>query len=258
MLAKGLTQVPERGPLAVTVPGAIDAWNMALQRFGTISLDEALQPAIEFAEEGYAVSPIVSHFWELNAPDLARFPDSRRCLLLKGHAPKAGTVHRQPELGRSLRRIAEGGRNAFYEGPIAEEIVRSLRAAGGLMELDDLARHRGEWVEPISTDYRGVRLHEIPPNGQGITALLALNILEEYPIGEMDPTGAERVHAFTEAFKLAYAERDRYVSDPAFNEIPVAGLLSKEFAARQRARLDPARAMPSPVRSCFTGTSGAA
>jgi gamma-glutamyltranspeptidase/glutathione hydrolase len=249
--AKGLSKVPDRGPLAVTVPGAIDAWNMALERFGTIGLDEALQPAIEFAEEGYAVSPIVSHFWELNAPDLAQFADSRRCLLVEGHAPKPGTIHRQPELGRSMRRIAEGGRNAFYGGPIAEEIVRSMREAGGLMELDDLARYRGEWVEPISTDYRGVRLHEIPPNGQGITALMALNILEGLPIGGMEPTGAERVHAFAEAFKLAGAERDTYVSDPDFNEIPVAGLLSKEFAAKQLVRLDPASALPYPVQSGF-------
>jgi gamma-glutamyltranspeptidase/glutathione hydrolase len=249
--AKGLSQVPTRGPLAVTVPGAIDAWSRALERFGTIGLDEALQPAIEFAEEGYAVGPVVSHFWELNAPDLAQFEDSRRCLLVDGHAPKSGTVHRQPELARSLRRIAEGGRDAFYQGPIAEEIVRSLRAAGGLMAMDDLAQHQGDWVEPISTDYRGVRLHEIPPNGQGITALMALNILEGLPIGDMEPTGPERVHAFAEAFKLAYAERDTWVSDPAFNDIPVAGLLSKDFAARQRARIDPARALPVPVQSGF-------
>ena len=158
---RGLERVPDRGPLAMSVPGAIDGWSMALERFGTMGLEEVLQPAIEFAEEGYAVSPIVARMWKQNEADLAQFPDSRRCLLVSGEAPGVGTIHRQPELGRSLRRIAEGGRDAFYQGPIAEEIARAVKAAGGLLDASDLAAHRGEWVEPISTEYRGVRLHEI-------------------------------------------------------------------------------------------------
>jgi gamma-glutamyltranspeptidase/glutathione hydrolase len=249
--ARGLERVPERGPLAVTVPGAIDGWSMALERFGTMGLEEVLQPAIEFAEEGYAVSPIVARMWNLNAPDLARFPDSRRCLLVEGEAPRAGTLHRQPELARSLRRIAEGGRDAFYKGAIAEELARAVSETGGLLEAEDLAAHRGQWVEPISTPYHGVRLFEIPPNGQGITALMTLNILADAPIEGREPIGPARVHAFAEAFKLACVERDRFVSDPEFNKIPVAGLLSGDFAARQRARIDPARAMAHPVASAY-------
>lgn len=249
---RGLERVPARGGLAVTVPGAIDGWSMALERFGTMGLEELLQPAIEFAEEGYAVTPVVARFWKLNEVDLARYEDSRRALLVQGEAPRAGTVHRQPELARSLRRIAEGGRDAFYTGPIAEEIVRASREQGGLLEAEDLAEHRGEWVEPISTEYRGTRLFEIPPNGQGIAALMTLNVLEGLPMEEMEPAGADRIHALTEAYKMAAAERDRFVSDPDFNELPVAGLLSGAFAEAQRGRLIPGQVLPHPVESGFS------
>jgi gamma-glutamyltranspeptidase/glutathione hydrolase len=187
--------------------------------------------------------------WKLNQEDLAKFPDTVRCLLVNGAAPPVGSVHRQPELARSMRRIAEGGRDAFYQGPIAEEMARAVQAAGGLLSVDDLAEHRGDWVEPIATEYRGIRLHEIPPNGQGIAALIGLNILEGMPVNGAEPLGAARVHAFAEAMTLAFAERDRFVSDPEFNDIPVAGLLSKDFAEKQRGRIDPKRAMAWPAAS---------
>jgi len=249
--ARGLTEMPKRGILSVTVPGAIDAWGTALERFGTIGLGEALEPAIAFAEEGYAVSPMVARKWQAAEEMLAAHPDSRRALLVDGRAPAAGTKHRQPELAASLRLIATEGRRAFYEGRIAERIVQLSREQDGLLELDDLAAHRSDWVEPIHTDYRGIRLCEIPPNGQGITALMTLNILEHARLGEMEHLGPDHVHAFAEAFRLAVAERDTYVSDLGFNEVPVAALLAKDFAARQYGRIDPARALAHPLTSAL-------
>jgi gamma-glutamyltranspeptidase/glutathione hydrolase len=240
-------QVPEFGILSVIVPGAVDAWQTALERFGTRSLEELLQPAIAFAEEGYAVTPVVSKSWQNNAAVLAPHPESRRDFLIDGHAPTVGTVHRQPRLAQSLRQIAQGGRDAFYRGSIAEEIVRFSRAHDGLLELDDFAAYRSEWVEPISTDYRGVRVYEIPPNGQGITALMTLNILEQANLRDMPHLSADHLHLVIEAFKLAVAERDEYVADPAFNRLPVEEMLSKEFAARQFARIDPQRAARYPI-----------
>ena len=246
---RGLSAIPERGILSVTVPGAIDAWDAALERFGTRGLDTLLQPAIRYAEDGFAVTPVVGVFWKRHEQLLAQHADSRRALLVDGNAPAAGTRHRQPELARSLRLIAKQGRKAFYEGPIAEEIVRFSRQEGGLLELEDFASHRADWVEPISTDYRGLRLFEIPPNGQGITALMTLNILERGQLGAMDHLSADYLHLFTEAHKLATAERNRYVSDPEFNRIPIELLLSKDFAGRQRGRIQTDRALSHPVPS---------
>jgi gamma-glutamyltranspeptidase/glutathione hydrolase len=244
---RGLMQVPEFGMLSVIVPGAVDAWQAALERFGTRSLEELLQPAIAFAADGYAVTPVVAKAWENNAAVLAPHAESRRDLLVDGSTPVAGTVHRQPRLAESLRRIARGGRDAFYRGPIAEAIVRHSHAHDGLLELEDFAAYRSEWVEPISTDYHGVRVCEIPPNGQGITVLMTLNILEQSRLRDMAHLSADHLHMVIEAFKLAWAERDEYVADPAFNQLPVQEMLSKEFAARQYARIDPQRAAPYPV-----------
>jgi len=249
--ALGYEQVPIRGIHAVTVPGAIDGWAQAVQRFGTMSLGDLLQPAIGYAEEGYAVSPVVAHFWARNADDLSQFEDSARVLLADGRAPVAGCVHRQPDLARSLRRIAEEGRDAFYLGPIAEEICRVSEEQGGFFQMEDFAAHRSEWVAPLYSRYRDMRLVEIPPNGQGITAQMTLNILEGLDIAAMPRLGSAHLHAFSEAFKLAMAERDRFVSDPAFHPLPVEQLLSDDFAAGQRARLDAGRALDHPVASGF-------
>ena len=244
---RGLMQVPEFGMLSVIVPGAVDAWQTALERFGTRSLEELLQPAIQYAEDGYALTPVVAKAWHNNAAVLVPHAESRRDFLVDGRAPAAGSVHRQPRLAESLRRIAQGGRDAFYRGPIAEAIVRHSRAHDGLLELDDFAAYRSEWVEPISTDYRGVRVYEIPPNGQGITALMTLNILEQADLRGMPHLSADHLHLFIEAFKLATAERDEYVADPAFNELPVEAMLSKAFAAKQYARIDPKQAARFPL-----------
>jgi gamma-glutamyltranspeptidase/glutathione hydrolase len=244
---RGLMQVPEFGILSAIVPGAVDAWHTALERFGTRGLEELLQPAIAFAEDGYAVTPVVAKAWHNNAAVLAPHAESRRDYLPDGRAPAAGTVHRQPRLAESLRRIARGGRDAYYRGSLAEEIVRFSRAHDGLLEAGDFAEYRSEWVEPIATDYRGLRVCEIPPNGQGIAALMTLNILERAELRALPRLGADHLHLAIEAFKLAVAERDEYVADPAFHELPVEEMLSKEFAARQYARIDPQRAAPYPV-----------
>jgi gamma-glutamyltranspeptidase/glutathione hydrolase len=246
---RGMTSVPERGIFSVSVPGAIDAWQTALERFGTRGLDELLQPAIRFAEEGYAVTPVVAHFWEKVEPMLAAHPDARRTFLVDGKAPAAGSRHRQPNLAQSLRLIAQGGKDAFYRGPIAEAIVNSSRQLDGLLELEDFAAHRSDWVEPIGTDYRGIRLCEIPPNGQGITSLMTLNILENTRLGDISHLSPDYLHTFAEAYKLAVAERDRFVSDPEFNTLPVAQLLAKDFAARQFGRINSGRAQAHPVAS---------
>ncbi|HUJ73424.1 MAG TPA: gamma-glutamyltransferase, partial [bacterium] len=246
---RGHTTMPERGILSVTVPGAIDAWETALRRFGTRSLSDVLQPAIRFAEQGYAVSPVVAHFWKRNQALLQRFDDSRRVMLVDGNAPVAGSRHRQPDLARSLKLIARHGKDAFYRGPLAEALVQFSHRERGLLELEDLANHKSEWVEPICTDYRGIRLYEIPPNGQGITALMALNILENTNLASMRHLSADYLHLFTEAMKLATAERDRFVADPAFGNVPVELLLSKDFAASQYGRINPERALAHPLAS---------
>lgn len=244
---RGLMQVPEFGILSVIVPGAVDAWYTALERFGTRSLEELLQPAIAFAEDGYAVTPVVAKACQNNTAVLAPHAESRRDFMVDGHTPAAGTVHRQPRLAKSLRRIAQGGRDAFYRGPIAEEIVHFSLEHDGLFEMEDFYEYRSEWVEPISTDYRGVRVYEIPPNGQGITALMTLNILEKVKLSGMKHLSADHLHMVIEAFKLAVAERDEFAADPAFNKLPVEEMLSKEFAAKQFARIDPQRAARYPI-----------
>ncbi|MFQ5994822.1 MAG: gamma-glutamyltransferase [Acidiferrobacterales bacterium] len=249
---RGHETMPEHGILSVTVPGAIDAWQIALERFGTMPLPELLQPAIHYAEEGYAVSPVVAKVWKDNEDLLSGCDTTRRTLLVDDKAPVAGTRYRQPNLAHSLRQVAQGGREAFYTGEIAESIVRFSHANGGLLELEDFASHRGEWVEPIYTDYRGLRVYELPPNGQGIAVLMMLNILQNTRLGDVPHLSAEHIHLVTEAFKLAIAERDRFVSDPDFSDIPIAALLSEEFGIQQWTRISPDKALANPVASGLT------
>ena len=248
---RGYTEMPATGIHAATVPGAIDAWDCALKRFGTRTLAQSLAPAIEFAAEGYPVTPVIASVWKNYEALLSRFECSSQHLLVNGSAPRAGTLHRQPALAKTLEAIASGGRDAFYLGPSAQEIVAFSDSIDGLFSQEDFARHRSTWVAPISSTYRGHRLYELPPNGQGITALMMLKILEHADIVKLDPFGAERIHLFAEAYKLALAERDRFVADPDFNQLPIEGLLSDEFAASQWARINPEQALPAPVNSDF-------
>lgn len=233
----GHDTMPARGPLAITVPGAVDAWVQLLERFGRRSLADALLPAAETAERGYGLTAITARSIAASLPTF----DSDAAAVF-GSAGGPGDTFRQPLLGASLRAIASGGRDAYHGGPIGAEIARAIQAAGGVMTADDIAEHRGDWVDPISTRYRDVEVATIPPNSQGITALIALNVLSalDWPMGS--PLSAERLHAQIEAVKVAWSERDRRVADPDRGLADPSVLLSSEHAAWLASRLSPERA----------------
>ena len=242
-LEHGFTSMPETGPHAVTVPGAIDAWCRLLADHGRKGIDAALVPAIHYAEHGYVVHDRVAWDWEEMVPVLAADEHSARMLLKDGRTFEAGDIHRQPELAVSLKRIAAKGGAGFYEGPIAEDLVGRLRELGGLHTLDDFAATKGDYVQPVSVNYRGYDLFQMPPNNQGLTALLMLNILSGFALDGLDPDGAERLHLEIEAGRLAYRDRDRWIADPDKVDVPVKALLSAGYAAGLRAAIDPGRAM---------------
>jgi len=234
---RGLTEVPRQSPAAVTVPGAIDAWTRLHADHGRLAFADVLAPAIRFAEEGYAISPRVHRDWLLEEALLAADPTAARIFLPAGRAPKIGEVHRQPELAQTLKRIAAEGRSGFYEGSVAEDMVSYLRSLGGLHTMEDFAGAHGEYVTPVTTDFRGYTIHECPPNGQGIIALLILNILSRFE-AKGDPLSPDRLHIEIEATRLAYAARDAWIADPDKSEVPVDELLSDALAERLAAMID--------------------
>jgi gamma-glutamyltranspeptidase/glutathione hydrolase len=238
LVEHGYTHMPMLGMLAVTVPGAVDAWCTALHRFGRRTLADVLAPAIHYASEGFAVSEIIAAQWGFAASILEQ-PEARRAFTIGGRAPRLGEIVRLPDLARSLRALAAGGRDVFYLGELAEQIIACSRTYGGLFEPDDLALHTSEWVAPIATDYRGHRVCELPPNGQGLTALLALNILECFDLAALADDPAAVAHLQIEAVKLAFADRNRYLADPAQVKVPVDDLLSKDYAQGRAALIDP-------------------
>ncbi len=245
---QGLTSIPATGSMyPVTVPGTIDGWATLLDACGTMTLAEVLQPAIDYAENGFPVSPQIGLAWQGGAGLLSRCPDSARTYLNDGRAPAPGEIFRIPHLARTFRLIAEGGRDAFYRGEIAEKIVKFSDENGGLFTMQDFADHGSDWVEPISANYRGYDVYEIPPNGQGIAALLALNIVEGFDIAAMGHNSPEHLHHAIEAMKLGFADLYEYVTDPRFVDVPVDGLLSDEYTARQRARISAERANVAPT-----------
>ena len=235
-------QLPPFHPYTITVPGACAAWCDLVARFGRLSMAQVLAPAIRLAEEGFPVAPITAYFWERGVERQLRHAVNGLELTLEGRAPRPGEIFRNPGLARTFRLVAEQGKEAFYRGPIAEAIVAVVQEAGGCLALEDLAEHRSEWVEPISTTYRGFRIWECPPNGQGLAALLALNIVEGFHVAEMDPLGPERLHLLIEAMRLAFADARWYVADPAQAAIPLNELLSKAYAEERRRLIDPRRA----------------
>ncbi len=237
--ARGIDGIPTRGLPSVTVPGAIDAFSEVLERHGTLSLGEVLEPAVHYASEGFPVSEIIATQWQINAPLLSQFPSSASTYLPDGKAPRAGDMHHQPNLAKTLRLIASEGRDAFYKGEIARRIVEFSQENGGFFTLADFANHTTTWVEPISTDYRGHTVFELPPNGQGITALLALNVLEGFDLAAMDYGSSAYYHLLIEATKQAFADRSRYIADPEHAALPIEGLLSKAYAAERRQELRP-------------------
>jgi len=236
----GIQGVPRHGWGTVTVPGAIDAFVEVQRRHGKLTFAEVLEPAIYYASEGFPVSEVIATQWQAAVPLLSQWPTSAQTYLVDGKAPRAGDVHRQPQLARTLQLLAAEGKDAFYRGDIARRLVQFAQATGGFLELEDLAAHSTEWVEPLRTDYRGYSVLELPPNGQGITALIALNVLEGFNLGAMEYGSAAYYHLLIEATKQAFADRNRYVADPACAAVPVAGLLSKAYAAgrRREIRLD--------------------
>jgi gamma-glutamyltranspeptidase / glutathione hydrolase len=224
------------------VPGAIDAFVEVQHRHGKLTLAEVLEPAIHYASEGFPVSEIIAKQWQAAVPLLSQYASSARTYLIDGKAPQAGEVHRQPHLAHTLTLLASEGRDAFYRGEIARQIVRFSQANDGFLALEDFSSHTTDWVEPISTDYRGYTVLELPPNGQGITALMALNILEGFDLAALEYGSAAYYHLLIEATKQAFADRNRYVADPAFADLPIEGLLSKAYAEARRQEIARGRA----------------
>ncbi len=239
---RGYEYIPDTGPLNWSVPGCVDGWVCLLERFGTMSLAQVLEPAIFYAESGFPVSDIIARDWAGSTPLLSPWPESVRVYLPGGQAPEPGAVFRNPDLARTYRILAEGGRDAFYHGEIAEAIVACSREAGGLFSPEDFHDHASTWDAPVCVDYRGHTVWELPPSGQGIAALQMLNILEGFDLAETGCLSAETLHLQIEAKKLAYADRAEFYADPAFADVPVKDLLSKAYADRQRERIDPRRA----------------
>jgi len=230
----------------VTVPGACAGWCDFIARHGSMPLADLLAPAIRLAEEGFPVAPLTAHAWaEIVEQQLKSAPGGRE-LMINGRGPRAGEIFRNPGLARTFRAVAEGGKEAYYTGDIAHSIARTVQQAGGVMTVDDLAAHTSTWDEPISTVYRGLRVWECPPNGQGLAALIALNILEGFDLAQQNPLSVERWHVLIEAMRLAFADTGWYVADPAFSSVPVSGLLSKKYAAERRALINPSKAVLDP------------
>jgi len=226
----------------VTVPGACAGWCDLIEKHGSLSMGEILAPAIRLASDGFPVAPLTSFFWGRGAErQLASAPNGSE-LTINGRGPKAGEIFRNPGLARTFEAVARGGASVFYQGQIAESIVNVIKEAGGCMSLDDLALHVSTWEEPISVTYRGLRVYECPPNGQGITALIALNLLEGFELASLGTSSAEKMHLMIEALRLAFADASWYVADTKFSNVPIKELLSKEYTNKRRKLIDPKRA----------------
>ena len=230
----GYTKVPPYGPLPVTTPGAVDGWFALHDRFGKLPMKAVLAPAIGYAREGFPVSELIAWYWNLSVPRLGKFPGFSEQFTINGRAPAKGEIWKNPNLANTLETLAKDGRDAFYKGPIARTIADYIKAQGGFLSAADLAAHKGEWVEPVSTNYRGYDVWELPPNGQGIAALQMLNILEGYDLKRYGFGSPEHIHLFVEAKKLAFADRAKFYADADFVKVPVATLISKEYAAERR------------------------
>ncbi|MEE4197267.1 MAG: gamma-glutamyltransferase [Bacteroidales bacterium] len=241
-IENGYEKIPAYGPLPVSVPGCVDGWFEMHKKFGSMKMDKILQPAIDYAREGFPVSELIAYYWGRSVPFLSRYPNFTETFTIDGKAPQKGEIFKNPYLANTLEKIAREGRDAFYKGDIAKEIARYIQEQGGFLTYEDLASHESEWVEPISTNYRGYDVWELPPNGQGTAALQILNILEGYDISSMGFGSTDYIHTFTEAKKLAFEDRAKYYSDPDFNEIPVEELISKEYANERRKLINAERA----------------
>lgn len=232
---QGLDSIPPYGPLPVSVPGAVDGWFELHGRYGRLPMEQVLAPAIDYADKGFPVSEVIAYYLQRSAGRLGEYPGFAETFMQDGRMPEKGEMFRNPRLADTYRKIATGGRDAFYKGDIARAIDEYMTEHGGLLRYDDLASHRSEWVTPVSTNYRGWDLFELPPNGQGIAALQILNVLEAYDIASMGFGSPEYIHTFVEAKKLAFEDRAKYYVDMDFANVPVDWLISKDYASERRA-----------------------
>jgi gamma-glutamyltranspeptidase/glutathione hydrolase len=253
---EGLSTLPPFHAHTVTVPGACAGWCDLIEKHGSLSLSEILAPAIRLADEGFPVAPITAHFWRRGAERQLKSALNGHELTIDGSAPKAGEIFHNKGLAKLFKLVAERGALSFYQGSVAESIVAVIKEAGGCMSAEDLASHVSTWETPLSVDYRGLRVYECPPNGQGITALIALNILEGFDLASMDLLSTEKMHLMIEAMRLAFADAKWYVSDPAFSKIPMQELLSIEYASERRKLIDLKRATVDPRRGSPVNSSG--
>jgi gamma-glutamyltranspeptidase / glutathione hydrolase len=247
LIAKGLRVIEPTSPHAVNVPGAVEAWDAILTARGTISLDKALAPAIRYAEQGFPVAPRIAADWAGWVGKLGNSAGATKHYLSGGRAPAEGDIVKLPALAETLKAIAKDGPRAFYEGPIARDMVATLQAAGSVLTEEDFARHRGEAQTPISTNYRGIDLLELPPNTQGLTALVMLNILEHFDLAALAPLGPDRFHLMLEAARLAFAVRDTHIAEPSHMKVGVDALNDKAFAKTLAAMIDRNKRVPLPA-----------
>jgi gamma-glutamyltranspeptidase/glutathione hydrolase len=241
----GHKSIPPYGPLPVTVPGCVDGWFELHKKFGKLKMNKVLEPAIRYAREGFPLTELVAFYWGLSAPRLEKWAGYKETYMPGGRAPRKGEVFKNPRLADTYEKLAKDGRDAFYKGDIAKTIDAFMKKHGGFLSYEDLANHTSTWVEPVSTNYRGYDVWELPPNGQGIAALQILNILEAYDFSTIEFGSDEHVHLFVEAKKLAFEDRAKFYADVDFNDVPVAELISKEYAATRRALINPRRSARS-------------
>ncbi len=241
----GLEKIPALGPLPVSVPGAVDGWFELHQRYGKLPMSEVLAPAIRYAREGFPLSEVIAFYWGRNAQNLKDYAGFAEVYMPGGKAPVKGEMFRNPRLADTYERLGKEGRDVFYSGDMARAIADYMAENEGFLSYEDMASHTSEWIDPVSTNYRGYDVWELPPNGQGIAALQILNVLEGYDIAAMGFGSPEYVHAFVEAKKLAFEDRARFYADMDFYDVPVAKLISKEYAEERRKLIDPDRAARS-------------
>ena len=236
--SRKLTTIPSYGPLPVSVPGCVDGWFSLHKKFGTKSMIEILMPTIEYAESGFPVTELVAYYMSSASKRFKKYPNFEDTYMVNGKTPVKGQIFKNPDLANTLKIIGKEGRNGFYKGIVAKTISKFLKDQGGFLDEEDLQNHKSDWVNPVSTNYRGYDVWELPPNGQGIAALQILNILEGFDIQKMGFGSAEHIHHFVEAKKIAYADRAKYYADPDFNKIPTKYLISKKYAEKRRKEID--------------------
>lgn len=235
------TRIPSGGPLPVSVPGAVDGWFEMHGKFGSLTMETILEPAIRYAREGHPVTELIAYYLQRSAAALQDYPNFKETYMPEGEMPEKGEIFRNPDLANTYEAIAKGGRDVFYRGEIAHTIDQYMKENGGFLSYEDLESHTSQWVEPVSTNYRGYDVWELPPNGQGIAALQILNILEGFDIASLGLFNPEYIHLFVEAKKLAYEDRAKYYADMDFSPTPVKQLISKEYADERRKLINPDR-----------------